>query len=318
MGKRYSGFHIAHLNNLIEEVDLLRDLKKGPFSISKKVEFTDIIGSLSHWEHLKFLSLEELDHFSENSKRDLDHALKILNTKNNSEKIIFLQELLQCISELSEKEETFQNILRKQNRFLGTSLIRMFDWIDSVFKINFDDGTESEEIAKGSLERYYINSGLHVQSSYSQILLILKKLDINSESIIYDLGSGFGRVGFVVGILYPAAHFFGFEILESRVQKSNQISRDWNIHSKIQFITKDLGQDSESYETANIFYLYDPFQEETYKKVIEKINFVAQQKKIQIVTKGASKDFVVSLSIKNKWPPHQELQFGNICIFKNY
>lgn len=270
---------------------------------------------------LGFYKSWQIQHLSKTQKQILLFEISKLNDLNPSQKSHFLKDLFSEMRPHFQWQENLLQTQRKKGQHLNFSLDRSFDWIDSLLGINYIEDERllsSGDSAEKEQERLYLNSGLGVQTNYGNLSLVLAELDLNSESVIFDLGSGFGRLGFMVGFSFPEVQFHGYEILISRVEQSNQIAKNFGLQERVHFHSENLSHAAIPYSQANIFYLYDPFHEATYLKIAQKIAEVSKNKKVQIVTKGHSKKYILDIALENSWPSPESYFFGNLNIFRNY
>jgi len=245
-------------------------------------------------------------------KSTLDYA-KTLKFPDNK---IFAEQTIKLMSDLFEFE--YQLVLSKQDKgqSLGYSLYRAFDLIDDFFNFEYtsEDGIET---TNPNHERLYQGSGSTVQSSYTTILLALRYLKMNKGSRFIDLGSGFGRVGLVLGLLRPDIQFTGYEFVKQRVDFADHASQALNMSSHVHFLSQDLSAKDFLIPEAEVYYLFDPFNEETYAHVLNQLSIIAKNKKITIITKGNAKEHFINSAIKGVWSKPQVFEHGNFCLFRS-
>lgn len=198
----------------------------------------------------------------------------------------------------------------------GPRIYRTFDDLDEIFSLNYR--LDQNMIVDNSAEeRLYQGSGVGVQSGYSTILLALHHLDLKSGSRVIDLGSGYGRVGLVYSLLRPDIDFIGYEYVPHRVENSNQASQSLGLQGNLSFRVQDLSLPSFRIPDADVYYLFDPFTEETYRHVLAQIVEVSRRKNITIVTKGNARSWLFDIGMKNSWPNPILLDRGNLCLFNS-
>lgn len=173
------------------------------------------------------------------------------------------------------------------------SIYRAYDALDGVFAIDYslDAGMYTDPL---NTERLYEGAGLGVQTSYLTLALALRSLNLKSGARLIDLGSGYGRLGFVVGLLRPDIEFIGYEYVSHRVLAANKSAQHIGINKHVKFITQDLSDKHFQIPTADAYYLYDPFTESTYRHVFHQLRFIASQQSIAIVTKGHAGPWVAN------------------------
>ncbi len=198
----------------------------------------------------------------------------------------------------------------------GLRLYRTFDHIDILFDLNYQLDKDMV-VDYETKERLYQQSGVGVQSGYSSIILALQVASPAKDSTIIDLGSGYGRVGLVCALLRSDINFIGYEYVPHRVEVSNCASSALELDHKLQFITQDLSLESFKIPVANIYYLYDPFTEETYRHVLEQIVELSKKQKVTVVTKGNASAWLTEISDRHSWPAPLSIDQGNLRVFRS-
>ena len=261
-------------------------------------------------------SLEKIETYkkmTEKIQRSVVDYAKNLKFPDNK---TFAEQTLKLMSDLFEFE--YQLTLSKQDKglSLGYSLYRAFDIIDDFFNFEYttEDGLEK---TNPNHERLYQGSGSAVQSSYTTILLVLRYLKMTKGSRFIDLGSGFGRVGLALGLLRPDIQFTGYEFVKQRVDFAEHASQALNMNSHVHFQSQDLSAKDFLIPEAEVYYLFDPFNEETYVHVMNQLSAIAKNKKITIITKGNAKEHFINSSIKGIWSKPQVFEHGNFCLFRS-
>ena len=100
--------------------------------------------------------------------------------------------------------------------------------------------------------------------------------------VFYDLGSGQGRV-VLYGALASDAKFIGIELLQERVDACNKTKARLGINNA-EFLVGHVTDFDIS--DGDIFYLFNPFVQETLKKVVGTLHDIGMKKKIRIVCTG--------------------------------
>jgi hypothetical protein len=270
-------------------------------------------------EYLKsfFLTL------TEKSKEDLvlkcrrveDHIIKLIKNRLYCDQRIFAAFCLIAIESHCHSEEKIQNIKDANHEIAYINFSRTFDQLDQIFNIDYQD--EKNSLRQVSKERTYQGSGVNVQSSYATLLNILRNTKRETKITIVDLGAGYGRLGFVVGILYPQYFFIGYEIIQHRVDSANITALQFEISDRVQFTTQDLSALDFIIPDADIYYMYDPFIVETYHHVLEQLVKIGNRKKITIITKGNAGKMLIDQNLSSHWQGTKYFEFGNIAVFES-
>lgn len=236
--------------------------------------------------------------------------LSTIKLKSSFYQKLFLQIALQRMSELYEHEIEVNSTLLKKIDESKISLYRTFDILDEIFGLNYILDENSSPSPK---ERIYEGAGIGVQSSYSTTLTALKYLNLGRRARFIDLGSGYGRVGLVIGLMRPDVQFVGYEFVPERVKIANQACTQLLLDQHVQFITQDLSDADFKIPAADAYYIFDSFTDETYAKITAQLEGLTQTQKVTVVTKGNARLWMK----KNFWTEPQEFNDGNICFFRS-
>lgn len=191
---------------------------------------------------------------------------------------------------------------------------RLFDSLDEILGIDF---TSDEQMATvDSVERLYSGSGRGVQSSYTTILSILCKLRLPAGAHLMDLGSGFGRVGLTAGLWRDDIQFTGYEFVGHRVQASNQAARLMGIESRVRFVQQDLAVPDFKIPIADVYYMYDPFCVDTFRLVAGRLNQIAAEIPVAVVTKGDAGRLFLSQMTPGRWHEPEFYDYGNLLLIR--
>lgn len=123
-------------------------------------------------------------------------------------------------------------------------------------------------------------------TSYYRLHSILKKLNPLPGQTVIDIGSGFGRMGFLIFILYPEVKFIGYEILKERFAESKRVARSLNLPDEIKFIHAHVGKEHFELASAEFYFIYDSLTPQSLNKTLENLYKVSQNKKIKIAVSG--------------------------------
>lgn len=228
---------------------------------------------------------------------------------------VFLKKTLGMMAELFQIESDLQADKKLNDRHLALSLYRTFDRLDEIFHLEYSADL-GMKVDPEQAERLYEGAGVGVQSGYSSVVTALQKLNLPRGARFIDLGSGYGRVGLIVGLMRPDLDFIGFEFVEHRVVISQESSRNLGLDDHVRFVSQDLSRADFRIPAAEVYYLYDPFTEETYKYVLEQLVEYGRHKEIVIVTKGNARTWLTEVAKKNEWATPVEFDSGNLCFFK--
>ena len=229
----------------------------------------------------------------------------------------FVDFVLKTMVQRFNTEALLQKERSEAGQSLALTLYRTFDRLDEVLGLDYDaEKTVKSEVTQ--TERLYEGAGVGVQSSYSTLLTALREIAPKQGARVIDLGSGYGRVGLVLGFLRPDIDFIGYEYVPQRVDVSKESSQRLGLSSHIHFHTQDLSDRNFAIPEADVYYLYDPFSEDTYKYVLNQLVEISRHRPIVIATKGNAKEWLKNVALANGWPLPQEFSEDNLCLFRSY
>jgi len=244
-----------------------------------------------------------------------EEILSLVKKKTTSEQKSFVSTSLHLMTPLFNFENNLQYEKKSQGLHLGLSLYRAFDGLDEVFNLNYKADHDMKTDLQNT-ERLYEGAGVGVQSSYATLLTAISNLNLAQGCRFIDLGSGYGRVGLVIGLMRPDVDFIGYEFVEHRVDIANSSSEKLGLSEHVHFYTQDLSLKDFQIPEADIYYLYDPFSKETYDHVLSQLVEFGRKRPTTIATKGNASGWLMEIGKKENWPPPKEFDGGNLCLFK--
>lgn len=229
---------------------------------------------------------------------------------NSEDYRALLRETIREMSTLCRFEE---NLNAADDR-LPPSLYRAFDRLDEILTLQFElDAGMSTNLK----ERLYEGAGCGVQTSYAQIFSVLENLHLAPDAHIIDLGSGFGRFGLVAGLLREDVQFTGYEFVGHRVGSARASSIRAGLEKRIRFYEQDLADANFEIPAADVYYMYDPFSEETYKKVLRRLLEIGRQRVVRVVTKGHAGEWFAKTAPLHEWKTPMKFDHGILWIFQS-
>ncbi|WP_413560924.1 methyltransferase domain-containing protein [Bdellovibrio sp. HCB209] len=124
-----------------------------------------------------------------------------------------------------------------------------------------------------------------LQTPYTEIRQILEILKPQSGEHIVDLGCGYGRMAFVVGLHYPEVKFTGYELVEERVEEGNRILKKFN-YPLSEIKTQDLTDRAFTPVEADYYFIFDFGSAPAVDKTLEDLKSIAKTRSIQVVARG--------------------------------
>lgn len=293
--------------------------------LGEDTSYNDFITPMFHCElsaldfMKKFLIESGPDNFKNihrKSKLIEENALTLISSKSCDDQKEFLIHSLKNMTQLFIAEEKRQDQVLTGQGHQGPNLYRTFDNLDDIFELNYQLDRDMV-VDHETNERLYQRAGVGVQSGYSTILLALESLSMSKGDTIIDLGSGYGRVGLVCSLLRPDVNFIGYEYVKHRVDISNTACEALGLEECLTFKTQDLSLVSFKIPKAQVYYLYDPFSQETYRYILNQILKVSQMMPITVVTKGNANHWLERMAKEHKWQEPVIIDEGNLCIYKS-
>ena len=220
-------------------------------------------------------------------------------------------------SVLQKMNEHARGAARTEDGSFENSLYRAFDHLDWILGLDYaSDETMSRD--PKCVERVYENAGAGVQSSYATVLLALELAKSQEGAKWIDLGSGFGRVGLVIGLLRPDIQFVGYEFVSHRVTASEIAAARAGVSGSVSFKTQDLSEKAFAIPVADVYYMWDPFTRETYIHVLEQIRGYGRDRAVTILARGAAANWVNDvMKDEPHWAAERTHDGGNLAIFRS-
>ena len=260
---------------------------------------------------LESSNLHNLSEIGTNAETLKKYIVLAIDQKANPDQKEFAKTSLKLMSDLFNFEDHLSIDKKNAGKDNGLSMYRTFDIFDQVLDLNYL--TNEKTSADTKKERLYEGAGLGVQSSYATTLNTIRYLNPSSGTRFVDLGSGYGRVGLVLGLLRSDVQFTGYEFVEDRVQIANDSATHFGLDQHVHFYTQDLSSPDFRIPEAEFYYIFDSFTDETYKHVLEQLVNIGKNLKIKVITKGNAR-----LWLQNSaWIKIHEFNDGNMCIFKS-
>jgi len=134
-----------------------------------------------------------------------------------------------------------------------------------------------------------------LQTPYLFFFDVLQRLNLPKNSKIVDIGSGYGRFGFVLRAVRPDIIFKGFELVKERAEEGRRVLSKLKCQNSHIFQT-DVTEDSFLFENADAFFCYDFSSAKNIELVLNKLFITCKSKKIPIIARGLQ----INHLIKNK------------------
>ncbi len=163
--------------------------------------------------------------------------------------------------------------------------------LDQLLGFRYEDIEESllkthqDSIFSSERQFWYGLELPSLQTPYSEIHEMVKRLKPQDHELWLDLGAAYGRMGIFLGFLYPKVRFIGYEYVSERVCEANRVFQDWKLESVV-MKQADLATESFQVEQADLYFIYDFGSKTDVYRVLEKLRLIAQTKKIRVIARG--------------------------------
>lgn len=124
-----------------------------------------------------------------------------------------------------------------------------------------------------------------LQTPYKELIQMCRHLSPKKDSLLVDLGAGYGRLGFVLHELYPDVNFIGYEYVEERVREGARVLENLNC-SRAQLLHQDLSDPGFKLPHADIYFLYDYGKVSHIRHTLEQLEDIASRETVKVIARG--------------------------------
>ncbi|CAN5133047.1 hypothetical protein BH09MYX1_BH09MYX1_13550 [soil metagenome] len=153
---------------------------------------------------------------------------------------------------------------------LDVPMVERDPWVDALLGLK-DAPPDIPELPRGAVP--YLPCGV------DEILALVRDVPVRAEDHVVDVGSGLGRVAILVHLL-TGARTSGVEIQAPLVLRARERCADLGLDA-IAFVE---GNAVDAPLDGSIFFLYAPFNGDTLRRVIERLEDVARRRSIVVCT----------------------------------
>ncbi len=266
-----------------------------PKSLIQKLEIEFVPNQLKPNTKINYYSKQTLSKLSNLELIKHIFQLKNYSPNNNSLFNLYLTKNLSFENELVTRKLTQGEIcFLHQKKLLKYLVDQGFNFynnqsltIDMSFGLNpIDNQMKDFELLKNkSVDKTWLGIPPSVlNTSYATYIEILQNENPHRDSTFVDMGSAEGRLGFIIGSLFPRMKYIGIEYHPHRIKNSiaaAQLLDFRNVH----FITSDFTSDNFTPPSGDYYYFYMPSSDAELNMIgISKLHAVAKKKKISIIT----------------------------------
>jgi hypothetical protein len=124
-----------------------------------------------------------------------------------------------------------------------------------------------------------------LQTPYSEMAQIFSLLKLRPYQQVIDLGAAYGRMGALIGGLYPKALFTGYEYVKARVDEGNRVYRELGL-TNCQLVEQDLFDREFHLPEADLYFIYDYGQVEHINHTLNQIHTLAKKRPVRLIVRG--------------------------------
>jgi len=112
---------------------------------------------------------------------------------------------------------------------------------------------------------------IYVPTPQPVVEAMLKMADVKQNDIVYDLGSGDGRIPITAVQKFGVSKAIGIDIDPQRIKEANENAQKAGITGKVQFLNQDLFTSNFSEATVVTLYLLDSLNEKLRPKLLSEL-----------------------------------------------
>jgi hypothetical protein len=124
-----------------------------------------------------------------------------------------------------------------------------------------------------------------LQTPYNELREMCELLNPPPKSCMIDLGAGYGRLGLVLGGMYPGVKFIGYEYVPERVQEGQRILTLAGCENA-QLLEADLTSEFFQLPIAQFYFLYDYGTLPHIRKTLVQLEKIAETSKFKVIARG--------------------------------
>ncbi|MBI2119452.1 MAG: hypothetical protein HYT97_07500 [Elusimicrobia bacterium] len=274
---RWKEFGLSHINRVVyQRIGRVFPIDVMISNLNELNPYRDSSEPNSIPEELNslFAKHEDFSHFVERSRISYFGPLSLL------------QERLQ--TELKQRILADTALIHKLVRLSSEQFFMLSDPImDWILNMNVE-WVETTTNYRVLQDRFAMEQVTYEGTPYHKIRELLPALNLSSSDTLYDLGSGYGRLPLYAAMTTKIGKVKGVEISLERVAESNRVKNQLGLEN-VEFIPSNVRD--YDFSDGTVFYLFNPFNDETLGIVVNKLKETAQKKKIRIISWGRSTSY---------------------------
>lgn len=157
-------------------------------------------------------------------------------------------------------------------------------WIDNLLEI--DHGAEDFDLPRGAVP--------YLPCAVAEILALIDMVPVTANDFFVDIGSGIGRVPFLVHLL-TGARAHGIEIQRPLAARAREFAQALGLEKDVTFV----GANAADIELeGTVFFMYAPCNGELLARVLSRMEDVSKRHPITVCTVDLVLDYVPWLSLR--------------------
>lgn len=120
---------------------------------------------------------------------------------------------------------------------------------------------------------------------YAELRELLARVAPPPGSTVVDLGAGYGRLAFVVGLDHPGVRFAGYEYVPERVAEANRAlaPHGW---AHVTMVRADLAAPDFAPCPAGVYFIYDYGSRGAIEKTLADLRVIARTRALVVIGRG--------------------------------
>jgi len=156
-----------------------------------------------------------------------------------------------------------------------------------------------------------------LQTPYSEMARIFQLLKLRPYQHVVDLGAAYGRMGALIGGLYPKTLFTGIEYVKARADEGNRVYKELGFsHCKI--IAEDLFNKAFQIPEADIYFIYDYGQVAHIEHTLTELKKMAMKRPIRLIVRGKYAQEIILQNHSWLNLAYEGKTAGPYCIYQAY
>ncbi len=161
--------------------------------------------------------------------------------------------------------------------------------------------------------------GLHPQvllTPYSEILEFIDIIKTFGPETLIDLGSAYGRMGFVLNSILPEVKFLGLELLSERVKEANRMYERFGLVNG-QVLQADILDDDFIIPEADVYFIYDFSNMLDLRKLLRILSMRIKTDQFLLVARGEGCNSLIQYRFPEFWCANGVIKRDKFCVYSS-